>query len=307
MGGSGFVGRNLARRLQAQGREVFVLDRVPGPVGSVAGTFISGDAQNADLVLDVLTKIRPAVVYHLAANSDIASGVTDASLDFGDTLMTTIAVRNAVAEVGVDQLVFASSSAIFGMSDKPLDETPETLPMPVSWYGKAKLASEYVLESLSAEKPSLPILIVRFPNVVGPLATHGVVFDFVQKLRQNPIRLDVLGDGNQPNQTKPYIHVAELIDGIQHFEQAIEPGITRINVGPPDMIDVKGIVEEVCAALTTKPQVTYQESPYGWPGNVPRYEYDVSKMQRAGFATTMTSREAVRLAIEELVRELADQ
>ena len=300
IGGSGFVGRNLARRLESQGNDVVVLDRDADQTGSFEGRFIQGDAQDAEFLKSVLAEVRPADLYHLAANSDISAGVADASLDFGDTLMTTLAVRAAVEQVPVKRLVFASSSAIFGISDAPLGEESDQLPAPVSWYGKAKLASEYVLESLSAQLPDLPILAVRFPNVVGPLATHGVVFDFVRKLSADPTRLDVLGDGNQ---TKPYVHVAELIDGIQFFLARLAPGVTRVNIGPPDLVDVKGIVAEVCVALTVDPEVTYQDSPFGWPGDVPRYEFDTTKMRREGFAIDTSSRQAVRRAAEDLHAE----
>jgi len=302
IGGSGFVGRNLARRLAKQGREVVVLDRVPDATGSFDGLFVQGDAQSAELVTDIVSDVRPDVVYHLAANSDISAGVADASLDFGDTLMTTAAVRAALARVPVERLVFASSSAIFGVSDVPLGEAPEMLPAPVSWYGKAKLTSEYVLESLCLTRPDLPILFVRFPNVVGPLATHGVVFDFVRKLRRDPSRLDVLGDGNQ---TKPYVHVAELIDGIEYFGSRGDAGITRVNIGPTDLVDVKGIAAEVCGALGVAPEITYGDSPFGWVGDVPRYEFDTSLMQREGFSIPTTSRQAVRRAAEDLALEWA--
>lgn len=300
IGGSGFVGRNLARRLQEQGRDVVVLDRVEDSTGSFDGRFIHGDAQDAEFLRSVLVEVRPNDLFHLAANSDISAGVADASLDFGDTLMTTLAVRAAVAEVPVERLVFASSSAIFGISDRPFGEEIDQLPAPVSWYGKAKLASEYVLESLSAQLPDLPILAVRFPNVVGPLATHGVVFDFVRRLKNDPTRLDVLGDGNQ---TKPYVHVSELIDGIQFFMDRLQPGVTRVNIGPADLVNVKGIVAEVCGALDVDPEVTYQDSPFGWPGDVPRYEFDTSKMRREGFAIDTSSRAAVRRAAEDLASE----
>ena len=300
IGGSGFVGRNLARRLESQGNDVVVLDRDADQTGSFEGRFIQGDAQDAEFLKSVLAEVRPADLYHLAANSDISAGVADASLDFGDTLMTTLAVRAAVEQAPVERLVFASSSAIFGISDAPHGEESDQLPAPVSWYGKAKLASEYVLESLSAAQPQLPILMVRFPNVVGPLATHGVVFDFVRKLSTDPTRLDVLGDGNQ---TKPYVHVDELIDGIQFFLEQLAPGVTRVNIGPPDLVDVKGIVAEVCAALTVDPEVTYQDSPFGWPGDVPRYEFDTTKMRREGFAIDTSSRQAVRRAAEDLHAE----
>ena len=304
IGGSGFVGRNLARRLGSQGHDVVVLDRNADQTGCFEGSFIQGDAQDAGFLKTVLTEVRPTDLYHLAANSDISAGVAEASLDFGDTLMTTLAVRAAVQQAPVERIVFASSSAIFGISETPLGEESDQLPAPVSWYGKAKLASEYVLESLSAQLPYLPILAVRFPNVVGPLATHGVVFDFVRKLNIDPTRLDVLGDGNQ---TKPYVHVAELIDGIQFFLERLTPGVTRVNIGPPDLVDVKGIVLEVCNALSVDPQVTYQQAPFGWPGDVPRYEFDTSKMRREGFAIDTTSRAAVRRAAEDLHAEWSSQ
>ena len=304
IGGSGFVGRNLSRRLMTAGREVVVVDRQPDSTGSFRGHFIEADAQDAGQLVEVLEKVRPETVFHLAANSDISAGVADASLDFGDTLMTTMAVRAAIERVPVQKLVFASSSAIFGISDEPLGETSVIPPAPVSWYGKAKLASEYALESLSSVCPGLPILLVRFPNVVGPLATHGVVFDFVRKLLRDPSRLDVLGDGNQ---IKPYVHVSDLLDGIEYFAGRLEPGITRVNVGPVDLVDVKGIVTEVVQALDVNPQVTYQDSPFGWPGDVPRYVFDTAKMQREGFAIDATSRQAVRRAAEDLARELAPE
>ena len=300
IGGSGFVGRNLSQRLQGENHEVFVIDRVEDPNQLLTVQLIRGDAQDPQFLTDVLGDVRPQTVYHLAANSDISAGVQDAALDFGDTLMTTVAVRIAVAKSPVDKLIFASSSAIFGHSDAPLSEEMEQIPSPASTYGKAKLTSEYVLESLAREAPGLPILIVRFPNVVGPLATHGVVFDFVRRLLDNPHRLDVLGDGNQ---TKPYVHVAELLDGISFFEAQLAPGITRVNIGPPDLVSVRDIACQVCQALNVEPDIRYQSSPYGWPGDVPRYQFDTSKMRDAGFNIDTPSSTAVRRAAEELALE----
>lgn len=300
IGGSGFVGRNLALRLNREGRDVVVLDRQPDATGSFTGRFIAADAQDAPTLAEIVADLRPQAVYHLAANSDISAGIADASLDFGDTLMTTVAVKAALEQTPVERLMFASSSAIFGVVDGAISEDPDLVPNPVSWYGKAKLTSEYVLESLSAAHPKLPILFVRFPNVVGPLATHGAVHDFVKRLRDNPTRLEVLGDGHQ---TKPYVHVSELIDGIRFFESRLTSGVTRINIGPPDLVDVRGIVREVCEALGLNPEVSYEDSPFGWPGDVPRYEFDTSAMLREGFSITTTSRQAVRRAAEDLALE----
>ncbi len=300
IGGSGFIGRNLAVALRAQGREVTVVDRVPDVTKTFTGQFIEGDAQDAGFLTDVLAHVSPTTVYHFAANSDISAGVLDASLDFGDTLMTSNAVRIAASRIPIPELVFASSSAIFGPIDGPISEEPMVIPQPVSWYGKAKLASEFILESLCLVDTKMRMLFVRFPNVVGPLATHGVVYDFVRKLTADPHHLQVLGDGNQ---TKPYVHVSDLLEGIEFFRRQLQPGITKVNIGPTELIDVKGIVAEVCSVLKVDPAVSYQESPYGWPGDVPRYEFDTTKMTHAGFQVTATSRDAVRRAASELALE----
>lgn len=300
IGGSGFIGRNLAVTLHTQGREVTVVDRVADSTKTFTGEFIQGDAQDASFLTEVLADLSPTTVYHFAANSDISAGVVDASLDFGDTLMTSNAVRVAMARFPVPELVFASSSAIFGPIDGPISEEPTVIPHPVSWYGKAKLASEFILESLSLMETNMRTLFVRFPNVVGPLATHGVVHDFVRKLMTDPDHLQVLGDGNQ---TKPYVHVSDLLDGIEFFRRQLQPGITKVNIGPTELIDVKGIVAEVCSALGVDPEVTYEKTPYGWPGDVPRYEFDTTKMTDAGFQVTATSRDAVRRAASDLAME----
>lgn len=302
IGGSGFVGRNLVRHLLSEGAEVAVLDRVADSTGVFEGQLFQGDSQNPEFVLEVLEELQTEVVYHLAANSDISAGVADASLDFGDTLMTTISVAQACARHKVSQIVFASSSAIFGQVDGPIAESIDEFFMPESWYGKAKLASEYVLRSFAIANPKTAILITRFPNVVGSLATHGVIFDFVNKLRGNPSELQVLGDGNQD---KPYVHVGELVRGIEYFRSRISPGeVMSVNLGPVDTIKVRDIAQEVAAALELDPQIHYENKSIGWVGDIPKYEFDSGLMRAAGFDIGLTSRQAVRLAAEELALEI---
>jgi len=302
IGGSGFVGRNLVRYLLSEGAQVAVLDRVADSTGDFDGPFFQGDSQNPEFVLEVLGAFQPEVVYHLAANSDISAGVADASLDFGDTLMTTISVAQACQRHGVSQIVFASSSAIFGQVDGPIAESMDEFFMPESWYGRAKLASEYVLRSFATANPKTAILITRFPNVVGSLATHGVIFDFVHKLRKNPSELQVLGDGNQD---KPYVHVGELVKAIEHFRLRLLSGeVVSVNLGPVDTITVRDIAQEVSAALGVEPKIHYENKSIGWVGDIPKYEFDSDLMRSAGFDIVLTSRQAVRLAAEEIALEI---
>lgn len=301
IGGSGFVGRNLVRKLQQEGETVAVLDKIKDSTSNFRGKLFLGDATDPDYLISVINEFSPDKVYHLAANSDIRSGVTDASLDFGDTLMTTTALRQALPKSNVTKLVFASSSAIFGISESSFSETSDSPCNPVSWYGKAKLASEYVLESLGAEMPKLKILIVRFPNVVGPLATHGVVFDFVNKLRATPNHLQVLGNGKQD---KPYVHVSDLIEGIEYFSKNQSIPLKRINLGPKDTSTVRFIAESVAKALELNPIISYQDTEYGWVGDVPKYSFDTSAMNSEGFYISATSNEAITRAAHDLALEI---
>jgi len=302
IGGSGFIGRNLVRYLLAEGLNVAVLDRVPDSTGLFEGPFFQGDSQDPEFILEALQAFLPEVVYHLAANSDISAGVADASLDFGDTLMTTISVAQACEAHPVSQIVFASSSAIFGQVEGPIAESVDGFNKPVSWYGRAKLASEYVLRTFATANPETAILITRFPNVVGSLATHGVIFDFVHKLRQDPSQLQVLGDGNQQ---KPYVHAGELVKAMEYFRKQLNLGeVMTVNLGPTDTITVKEIAREVTAALKVDPMIHFENKSIGWIGDIPKYEFDSSLMRSTGFTIDLTSRQAVRLAAEELALEI---
>jgi len=301
IGGSGFIGRNLASMLGEQEHEVFVLDRVPDKTDSTGTIYITGEAQDSEIIYSALEQSDPQVVYHLAANSDISAGILDASLDFGDTLMTTIALCQALERHPVETLVFASSSAIFGNVGGPIAESIDGFLCPESWYGKAKLASEYVIEAFSHDHPQTAILITRFPNVVGPKATHGVVYDFLRKLKADPNKLQVLGNGHQE---KPYVHVGDLIAGIEHFRsQAVAGDVLRVNIGPTDTLTVREIVAIVTRALELSPEVYYEEQEFGWVGDIPKYEFDATRMRDGGFVIHASSAKAVDRAVRDLIAE----
>ncbi len=145
----------------------------------------------------------------MAANSDIAAGSTDIRLDLELNQLTTVAVLEAMATHGVNRLFFASTSAIFGETDAILHEDFSPL-RPISFYGASKLAAEAYI-SVFAHTLGGRAVVLRFPNVVGERATHGVIYDFLRKLEADPNRLEVLGDGRQ---SKPYLYVRDLIDAI---------------------------------------------------------------------------------------------
>jgi UDP-glucose 4-epimerase len=140
-------------------------------------------------------------------------------------------------------------------------------------------------------------LIFRFPNVVGSRLTHGAVYDFVNKLRCDPTRLEILGDGSQ---TKPYMYVSDLVNGIMQFMDA-PPGLSIYNIGVNTRTNVTDIANMVCKAMgLDSVRFEYTGGRSGWPGDVPEFEYDLSEIHAAGWKAEYTSDEAVARTVKDL-------
>jgi UDP-glucose 4-epimerase len=237
-------------------------------------------------------------IYHLAANSDISLGMQDPSLDLEDTFLTTFSVLELMRKRGIKHLVFASTSAVYMPSDELLCEKDVT--MPVSLYGAAKLSSEAYISAYT-HLFSLNATVVRFPNVVGRGGTHGVIFDFVRKLRKNPGSLEILGNGKQ---SKPYLFVDDLVDAIFFVEGRNLGGHLVCNVGPKDTVSVDEIADIVIEEMHLKGvKKEYTGGEVGWKGDVPRFNYDISKAERLGWTPKKSSKDAVREAARYLVKE----
>jgi UDP-glucose 4-epimerase len=231
-----------------------------------------------------------ARVYHLAANSDIQKSGKDPSIDIHDTLETTISVLNAMHKHNVKELLFASTSAVYGDKREALQETTGDL-RPISYYGGAKLASEAMISAFSAMN-DMKVNIIRFPNVVGPRLTHGAVYDFIKKLRKNPKELEILGDGNQE---KPYIYVSDLIEAMLFLP--FKTGMNIYNAGVESATTVRKIADIVCGEMGLKNvEYKFTGGSVGWPGDVPKFQYDLSKIHAAGWKAKHASDEAIRLA-----------
>ncbi|NKI95073.1 UDP-glucose 4-epimerase [Rhizobacter sp. SG703] len=239
-------------------------------------------------------------IWHLAANSDIPAGVEDANVDLRDTFMTTFHLLQLSKRIGVCRFMFASSSAVYGdWGSQRIAETLGPL-MPISNYGAMKLASEAQI-SAAAEGFLERASIFRFPNVVGTPATHGVLLDFVRKLKQDMSRLEVLGDGTQQ---KAYLHVSDLVDAML-FATARQTTVRDVlNIGPvDDGVTVRWIAEQVCARVSPQATIAYGQGNKGWVGDVPRFRYAVDKLHALGWQPTMDSRAAVLRSIDEIATQ----
>lgn len=314
-GGAGFVGCNLLPLLAKEDRHLMVLDNLcrgreeyldaarnlcPGRVH-----FIHVDLSDSNATLQAFEATfkygTVDEVWHLAANSDIPAGVMDASIDLRDTFMTTFSLLHAMKFHKVPVLHFASSSAIYGdLGDAPLHEASGPL-LPISNYGAMKLASEALI-SAAAESYLERANLFRFPNVVGAPATHGVILDFINKLKIDANRLEVLGDGTQQ---KPYLHVSDLAEAMLHIRGMQNlPKVFPVNIGPVDEgVTVRFIAESVIERVSQNARVYFGAGNKGWVGDVPKFQYCVERLREAGWTPKRNSASAVRQAIDEIARQ----
>jgi UDP-glucose 4-epimerase len=238
--------------------------------------------------------------WHLAANSDIRSGVADPDVDLRDTFLTTFNLLKVLRELKIPEIAFSSTSAIYGVHPGLLHEDLGPL-FPISNYGVMKLASEAAI-SAALEAYLKRVWIFRFPNVVGSRSTHGVIYDFAQKLKKNPGELEVLGDGSQE---KPYFHVTDLVEAMLYItDHAAEP-LNFFNIGTADSIStVRYIAEAVVRRQSPQAKIRYTGGSKGWVGDVPKFKYSIDKLKKLGWSPRLTSNQAVDRAVDEIVGEV---
>jgi UDP-glucose 4-epimerase len=309
-GAAGFVGRCLAKRLIDSGASVAGFDNLSRGTLRNVEAFIDSprflfqetelnhlDAYGA--ALDRALEWCPGAdvtVWHLAANSDIQAGVRDPSVDHRDTFLTTFNTLSMMRQRKLTRIVFASTSAIYGPLKGPLHENAGPL-FPISGYGAMKLASEASI-SASVESFLDQAWIYRFPNVVGAFATHGVIFDFMNKLQQTPGELEVLGNGDQ---CKPYLLVDELVNAMLFIRQNAADRLNYFNIGPLDEgVTVRAIAEEVVRVASPGARIRYTGGTQGWVGDVPRFSYSVDKLRQLGWHPESSSEQAIKSAVRSL-------
>ena len=303
IGGAGFVGSVLVKKMLLDNAEIIVIDKLSLGSASYIDTkkvkLHNIDVNNVKQVLKVLQGEKVDEVWHLAANSDIPAGVEDMNVDLDDTFMSTVSTLKVMKEINCKRLYFSSSSAVYGFNENRLHEDIGPL-MPISNYGAMKLSSEALI-SASLESFLDKVCIYRFPNVVGVPATHGVILDFIRKLKKDMSILEVLGNGFQQ---KTYLHVNELVEAMLFINNKTDNGMNYYNIGAMDNgVLVKQIAEETVRLVSPDAKINYQKTDRGWFGDVPRFYYSVSKLKDLGWSPKMSSLEAVRTAVSEIASQ----
>ena len=302
-GGAGFIGCHLTKKLLENNKIICIDDFTLGNLENINEfidnpnfKLIQKDITEIQEILDDLKNDEIDIIYHLAANSDIQKGGKNPSIDFHNTLQTTFASLEIARLKGVKDFFFASTSAIYGDRQELLKEDIGNL-KPISYYGASKLASESLI-SAYAYMNEMNIVTFRFPNVIGPNLTHGVIYDFTKKLNANPNKLVILGDGTQ---SKPYIYVDDLVEVIVKMTEDIKPGVEIYNIGVEGSTSVTKIADIVCQELgLTNVEYEYTGGNVGWKGDVPKFQYDLTKIHNKGWKASHTSDESVKETVRYL-------
>lgn len=305
-GGAGFIGSHLVDHLMKQG-SVTVYDNftsgrkdfINHHLGKKNFTLVEGDL----LDLDTLKKAIAGhdMVFHLAANPDARLGNLNTSLDLHQETLVTYNVLEAMRINHIRKIVFSSSGTIYGeVPVKPIQEDYGPT-LPISLYGAGKLASEGLISAF-CNTFDMQAWIFRFANIVGDRGTHGVIFDFINKLKKNPEELEILGDGTQE---KPYLEVNDCIRGILFVLQHSSDRVNVYNLGCDSSTNVNTIARMVLEEMNLpKAKCQYTGSDRGWPGDVPQYRCDCTKVNRLGWKAAHSSDEAVRITVKAVVKEL---
>jgi UDP-glucose 4-epimerase len=308
-GGAGCIGSELAEALVLRGHYVTTIDNLSSGKEEHVATirsrpnfrFVQGDLLDFDLVDSVMT--GQDMVFHLAANPDVKFTPGDATdKDLKQNIIGTYHVLESIRRRSVKRLAFSSTSAVYGPSERqPIPEDSPT--RPISLYGATKLGSEGMIGAFH-HLFGIDCWIFRFANIVGPKVRktgRTVVGDFIDKLGRDPSRLQILGDGRQ---AKSYLLSLECIEAMLFTIERAPHGLQIFNLGCDDSLSVLRIADMVVEAMELKGvQYEFTGGEGGWPGDVPRFRLDVTKINQLGWRAVHNSEAAVWESIRATLAE----
>ena len=288
-GGAGFIGSHLAEAL-AKEKEVIVFDNMSEGrekfLEGIKCRMINGDILDLEQLSSAMQGVEE--VYHFAADPSVKDSYDDPIGNFQKDCVGTVNVLEVCRRNNIKKLVFASSSVVYGNADMPTPETAEI--RPISNYAAAKAASENYVMSYS-HLYGIHSLIVRYANIIGPRSTHGICFDFFNKLKKNPKELEILGDGTQE---KSYLHVKDAVDATLFAWKHTAKPFDIFNIGSEETITVKDIADLVSDHIGLQNvEYKYTGGKIGWPGDVPKMLLSIEKLKKLGWKPGFTIRQSI--------------
>ena len=309
-GGAGFIGSHLVDALMMNGAAVRVidnfsngtLDNISRWLGHSSFELIKGDLLNKDDLERATEKCE--VIFHLAANPEVRIGSSIPEIHFEQNIVSTYRLLEALRKSeSLESFVFTSSSTVYGdASEIPTPEGYGPL-KPISIYGAAKLASEALISSF-AYTYGFKAVICRLANIIGTRSRHGVIYDFINKLKKNRWELEILGDGTQ---RKSYLYIDDCVSAILTALKEPRGKVEIFNIGSEDWVDVKTIAEIVVEEMGLK-DVSFHftggvDGGRGWKGDVKYMLLSIRKIKSLDWKPKLNSAEAVRKTVREILRE----
>jgi len=302
-GGAGFIGSHLADAFVRDAEVVLVDHLKSGKRGNVAGALKAGATLvKRDIRRGELASVfrRASVVYHFAANPDVRLGRAGTTPHVQENIVGTHRVLEACRVAKVPRIVFASTSTVYGEA-RPVPTPEDYAPLePISAYGASKLACEALL-SAYAHTFGVQAVIFRMANVVGGRSGHGVVVDFVRKLRRSPGRLEIIG--SDPGTAKSYVHLDDVVAGIEAGTRTADAPVVVYNLGSDDAITVRSLAEAVSEELGLRGvELAWTGGAgagRGWAGDVRVMQLAIDRLKTTGWRPQMTSEAAVRAAARD--------
>ncbi|MFI5412441.1 MAG: NAD-dependent epimerase/dehydratase family protein [Candidatus Micrarchaeales archaeon] len=297
-GGAGFIGSNLVELFMSKNANVTVIDNLSDGKIEFLDKFMKKknfkfekiDVLDKEKVEKCMKEHEIQLVAHLAAKSDVAQGTKITDLDLKQGTVATYNVLESMRKNDVKDIMFSSSSVVYGYASvKPTPENYGPL-APISLYGASKLAAEGLISAFS-HLFGMRYYIYRYANIVGKNSTHGVVLDFKKRLKENPKELTVFGDGKQ---RKSYLDVVDCVDGMLYIYQKSKSNENIFNLATDDQMQVSDIVKVAIEKFSPGAKIKYTGGAQGWPGDVPDAWLSNKKMKEIGFEPKMkSSRDAV--------------
>ena len=307
-GGAGFIGSHIVDRLVIDGYMVRVVDNLSSGrlenlkqwLNSKGVELLVGDLREPEVALRAVDGVN--VVFHFAANPEVKLSTVDPEVHFTNNIVATFNVLEAMRRKGVEEIVFASSSSVYG--------EPETIPVgedaplkPISVYGASKASCENMIHSYT-KLYGIKTVVLRYANIVGPRLRHGVIWDFINKLLVDGRRLEILGDGKQ---VRSYMHVEDAVEATMIAWKKSKGDFEVYNVASEDWITVDEVADEIIKVMgLNNVKKVYKPILHGigWLGDVKRIALKIDKLKKLGFKPIMNSREAIEISTKNLLEEL---
>ncbi len=310
-GGAGFIGSHLTAKLLSipSVDQVVIYDNftsgtrrhLAGVIGDLRLRIVEADLKEVKQITAAMA--GSDTVFHLAANPDIAKAVTQPDIDFWEGTYLAQNVLEAMRINGVRRLLYMSGSGIYGENASVAFPESYGPNKPISTYGASKLACEALICAY-CHMFDMHARAFRFANVVGPRQTHGVGYDFVRRLKNDPTQLRILGDGLQ---SKSYIHVEDILEAVFLANEKSPERYDVFNVATGDYITVREIADlaaQVCGLPAGSVRYDYTGGDRGWKGDVPVVRFDCTKIKSLGWTCRRNSAEAMCHSMSAMRNEI---